>query len=435
MMLAYCHAGYAQAPDTAKLNSFFDRLAEKNKAMGSLCIAKNGRVQYSRSIGYSRISQNGKEPASAATRYRIGSVTKMFTATMIFQLAEKKRLQLSDTLGKYFPQMPNAGKITIAQVLAHRSGLPPFNIANPLRPTKTVPRTKMELLALMARGAPEFEPGTRYAYSNSGYFLLGCLVEKLTGEPYEKTLREQISAKIGLRDTHPADTVADNHESASYRYAGSWESGPETHPSLLFGGGSLVSTPQDLATFIHALFSGKLIPANSLQQMIQDRSGIDTFHFGGQVYYGHTGGVDGFGAWLAYLPEEKLAFAYATNGKVYPVGNIMNGIADIYWRRPFTVPAFEAFAVRPEVLDKYVGVYGVSGAPVKFTITRNGATLYAQPPGQPSPFPLEATAEDKFRIEGAGIIFEFDAAKNEMTVRRGGGERVFTKENQLTPNK
>lgn len=190
MMLAYCHAGYAQAPDTAKLNSFFDRLAEKNKAMGSLCIAKNGRVQYSRSIGYSRISQNGKEPASAATRYRIGSVTKMFTATMIFQLAEKKRLQLSDTLGKYFPQMPNAGKITIAQVLAHRSGLPPFNIANPLRPTKTVPRTKMELLALMARGAPEFEPGTRYAYSNSGYFLLGCLVEKLTGEPYEKTLRE-----------------------------------------------------------------------------------------------------------------------------------------------------------------------------------------------------------------------------------------------------
>ena len=136
---------------------------------------------------------------------------------------------------------------------------------------------------------------------------------------------------------------------------------------------------------IHALFNGKLIAANSLQRMIQDRSGIDTFHFAGQVYYGHTGGVDGFGAWLAYLPEEKLAFAYATNGKVYPVGNIMKGIADIYWRRPFTVPSFEAFAISPEVLDKYVGVYGISGAPVKFTITRSGATLYAQPPGQPSP--------------------------------------------------
>ncbi|RPE12811.1 class A beta-lactamase-related serine hydrolase [Chitinophaga lutea] len=429
LILAYCIPGYTQAPDTAKLNRFFDRLAEKNKAMGTLCIVKDGKVQYSRSIGYSRISADGKIPASATTRYRIGSVTKMFTATMIFQLAEKNRLKLSDTLGKYFPQMPNAGKITIAHILGHRSGLPPIYADRESRLPKTVPRTKEEMLASMAKGTPEFEPGARYAYSNAGYFLLGCLIEKLTGEPYEKTLQEQITGKIGLHDTYPAGTTADNRESASFHYISEWQNGPETHPSILFGAGFLVSTPPDLAKFIRALFDGQLISRSDLNRMIQERSGIDTFQFAGKTYYGHTGGVDGFGAWLAYLPEEKLALAYATNGKVYPVGNIMNGITDIYGNRPFTIPSFEPFAVSIDVLDKYVGVYGTSEAPVKFTITRNGATLYAQPPGQTSPFPLEPTAVDKFRLEGPGIVFEFDPAKKQMIVKRGGGQRVFNKEN------
>ena len=124
LTLALFTAGYAQTLDKAKLDQFFDRLAEKNKAMGSLTIAKDGNVLYTRAIGYSQINGTEKKPLTAANRFRIGSITKMFTAVMILQLVEEGKLKLTDTLDKFFPQIPNAQKITIVQILAHRSGIP-----------------------------------------------------------------------------------------------------------------------------------------------------------------------------------------------------------------------------------------------------------------------------------------------------------------------
>jgi hypothetical protein len=109
------------------------------------------------------------------------------------------------------------------------------------------------------------------------------------------------------------------------------------------------------------------------------------------------------------------------------VKNIVSGAVDIYYNKPFQIPALESVAVSPEVLDKYVGVYSSPDAPVKFTITRDGSTLFFQPPGEKTPVALEATAENKFQIEGA-VVLEFDVAKNQMTIKRRGGERVFTKE-------
>jgi len=106
----------------------------------------------------------------------------------------------------------------------------------------------------------------------------------------------------------------------------------------------------------------------------------------------------------------------------------VNGVFDIYWNRPFQVPTFDAFDVSTEVLDRYVGVYTIPGTPAKMTVTRDGATLYIQAGAEPSRgVPLEATAEDKFKID-PGVVFEFDAAKGHLTIKRPNGERVFTKE-------
>ncbi len=435
LTLALFTVGYAQVPDKAKLDQFFDRLAEKNKAMGSLVVARDGNVFYTRAIGYSQIGSSEKKPVSATTRFRVGSITKMFTAAMILQLVEEGKLKLTDTLDKFLPQIPNAKKITVAQILAHRSGIHDITEDRDLRPSRTKPITKDEYTALIAKGKPDFEPDAKHSYSNSGYVVLGYIVEKLTGRSYAEALKERITTKIGLKDTYVATGNIDvnKNESLSYRYMRDWEQEPETHPSLLFGSGAIVSTPNDLVKFIKALFDGKIVSKKSLSQMKTIRDGyglgMETFQFNGKTFYGHTGGIDNFGAWLAYLPEEKLAVAYTANAKVYPVINIMNGIFDIYYNKPFQIPTFEGFAVSEEVLDKYVGVYSMPQAPVKFTITREGTTLYAQPNnGQPA-VPIEATAEDKFKIESAGIVFEFDAAKNQMTIRRGGGERIFTKEN------
>src|SRR5688572_18766694 len=181
LTLASFTAGYAQTLDKAKLDQFFDRLAEKNKAMGSLTIAKDGNVLYTRAIGYSQINGTEKKPLTAASRFRLGSITKMFTATMILQLAEEGKLKLTDTLDKFLPQVPNAGKITIAQILGHRSGIPDVRRERDGQTrVNAIPMAKDEMLALIVKATPAFEPDTKQSYSNAGYYLLGLIIEKIT---------------------------------------------------------------------------------------------------------------------------------------------------------------------------------------------------------------------------------------------------------------
>lgn len=439
LTLLLSNAGWTQTLDNSKLDKLFDRLSEKNKAMGSLTIAKDGNVLYTRAIGYSQITTMEKKPLTEASRFRIGSITKLFTAAMILQLTEEGKLKRTDTLDKFFPQVPNARKITIEQILWHRSGIPNVKREqNSQGNVNTTPVTKDEMLALIVKATPDFEPGTKYSYSNSGYQLLGLILEKVTGEPYGEALTKRITSKIGLANTYLATGTIDvsKNEALTYRNLGDgWRPVAETHPSMLFSAGAIVSTPHDLCLFIQALFDGKIVSKQSLDQMKAVRngelSGMDVFTFAGKTFYGHTGGADNYGAWLAYQPEEKLAIAYTTNAKVYPVGDIVSGVVDIYYKKPFQIPSFESIAVSPEVLDKYVGVYSIPGAPAKFTITRNSTTLYVQPPGAGPAVPLEATALDKFKLDNGtatGIVFEFDAAKSQMTIKRNGEERVFTKE-------
>jgi CubicO group peptidase (beta-lactamase class C family) len=148
-------------------------------------------------IGYAQVDATTKKPLTAASRFRIASITKTFTAVMILQLVEEGKLKLTDTLDKFFQQVPNAQKITILQILSHRSGIP--NVRRDQATWKPgEPVTKDEMLALIVKGAPEFEPDTKNSYSNSGYFLLGLILEKLTGKPYEEALKERITSKIGL---------------------------------------------------------------------------------------------------------------------------------------------------------------------------------------------------------------------------------------------
>src|SRR5215831_16152902 len=203
LTLALGAAGYAQTLDKAKLDQFFDRLAEKNKAMGSLTIAKDGKVLYARAIGYGQINGAERKPLTEASRFRIASITKTFTAAMILQLVEEGKLKLTDPLDKIFPQVPNAQKITILQILSHRSGIP--NVSRDQatwKPGEAV--TKDEMLALIVKGAPEFEPDTKNSYSNSGYYLLNLIVEKLTGKSYDQALEQRNNSRIGLKDTYLA---------------------------------------------------------------------------------------------------------------------------------------------------------------------------------------------------------------------------------------
>lgn len=429
VILALFTTTYAQTLNKAKLDQLFDRLLKKNKGMGSIVIAKDGKVLYTRSFGYARITGTVMEPLTDHTEYRVSSITKTYTAVMIFQLIEEGKLKLSDTLDKFFPQIPNAGKISIAQILSHRSGIPSIN----LQGSGMQPRTQEERVAEIAKGQPDFEPDSKHLYSNSGYVLLGYIVETAGGKPYQEALKERITDKLELKNTYmgTGNTNVARNESLSYRYLGEWKEAKEPDFSITAGAGAIVSTPAEMIKFIQGLFDLKLVSQNSLDQMKTMRDGegmgMEPFTFAGKTLYGHTGGSTTSGAWLAYYPEEKLAMAYTTNAKVYPVAKIIEGVFDIYWNKPFEIPSFDVLKLSPEILDQYVGVYTAPDAPVRWTITRKDSTLFIHQ-GNESSIPLEATTENKFTIT-TGVTVEFDAAKKQMTIKRPQGERVFTKEN------
>jgi D-alanyl-D-alanine carboxypeptidase len=430
LLLALFGSGSAQqALDKDKLDRFLDRLAEKNKAMGSMTLARDGNVLYSHSFGYRYVDGTDKKPADAETKYRIASITKMYTAVMAFQLVEEGKLELTDTLDRFVPQIPNAQKITIAHILGHRSGVPGLA---PDGSWGKQPRTRDEIVARIAQGQPLFEPDAKHQYSNEGYILLGYIIEKAAGKPYQDVLKERITSKIGANNTYyvrTGNTDPAKNEVTSYRYLDGWKEAEELDFSVPGAAGSILSTPTDMTKFIKALFDLKLVSKPNFTLMMKDGEGMgmEPHSFAGKTCYGHTGGSGSSGAWLTYCPEDKLALAYATNMKIYPVKEIVSGAFDIVWNRPFEIPAFATIEVSPEVLDRYVGAYSPAGAPVKLTITRRGGTLYFQPPGQQSAVPLEATAQDKFKID-PGVFFAFDAEKGQMTITRPGGERVFTKE-------
>jgi CubicO group peptidase (beta-lactamase class C family) len=286
------------------------------------------------------------------------------------------------------------------------------------------------MLALIVNAKPDFEPDSKAAYSNSGYFLLALVIEKVAGKPYAQALEQMITGPLGLEDTYMVAERVDTTKKESLTYwrtGNNWKPGRETHPVIF----EIVSTPKEMAQFVEALFDLKLISKRSLDQMktIRDDEGLGivTFRFADRTFYGSTGGGDNYGSWLAYEPEEQLAVSYATNAKVHPVAEIVSGVVDIYYGRPFEIPAFDSLAVSPEILDKYVGVYSSPGAPKKWTVTRDGGTLLVRP-GSEDAAAVEATADDRFQLFRGLVTFEFDAAKNQMMLKRGPLQMIFTKE-------
>lgn len=423
---------FPQGINKPKLDSLFNVLSEKNKAMGSVTIFNKGVVLYTKAIGYSLISGEEKKNSTPVTKYRIGSITKMFTAVMIFQLIEEGKITLTTTLDTYFPGIPNAKQITIGNLLNHRSGLHNFTDDQSYGTWMTHPKTQDEMLAIISKSPVDFQPNEKAAYSNSNYVVLGYIIEKASKQPYSKNLNERIASKIGLSNTIYGGKInSKNNDSFSYQFADTWKEMPETDMTIPGGAGAIVSTPTDLTKFIEALFSFKLISKISLSQMrsMLEGYGMGMFEipFYNKKGYGHNGGIDGFASTLVYFPEDSLAVSYCTNGHVYAINSILIGILSIYYNKDYSIPTFNTIALNAEDLDKYLGIYSSMQIPLKITVTKSGTSLTAQATGQSS-FTLEATERDSFKFDQAGIVMEFNPTKKEMTLKQGGGNYLFTKE-------
>lgn len=431
MLLVLQSAACTKTFNKAKLDSFFVALNKHNQSMGSIAIAVNGKLVYQNATGYRQINDGVKTPATTETKYKIGSITKMFTATMIFQLIEEGKLSLETLLTTYFPHLPNAGNITIKEMLYHRSGLHDFTRDSLYNTYIAAAKSKAEMEAIFASYKPDFEPDDKTEYSNTNFVLLGYIIEKLTGKTYAEELKKRITSRIGLTDTYygtKANPV--KNEAYSYDYAAQWVQAPETDLNIPAGAGAILSTPADLIKFIDALFAGKLISQHSLALMttIKDSYGMGIFimPFNDKNGYGHTGGMDGFSSLLMYFPQEKLAIAYTSNGARYPSINVVTGALNIYFNQPFIIPEFKEIKLSAADLHKYVGKYSSNETPLRITIAEKNKTLYAQGNGQRA-IPFEAKGGNMFTCAVIGATLQFDTAKNSFSLIQGGKNRLFTK--------
>ncbi len=421
---------YAQTTiQTEKLNDFFERLTAHDKFMGSVSVAQNGKTIYSISTGFADV--DAKIHANGSTKYKIGSISKTFTSVMVFQTIEAGKLSLEQTLDTYFPEIENAGQITIAHLLGHRSGIRNY-LDNDYLEWSAEPKSEKQMLELIVKGGSEFKPDSAMGYSNSNYMLLSYILEKIHKKNFGKILEKQITKPLKLKNTYLGSlTDPKKNESRSYTFFDRWRVETDTHSSVTLGAGGIISTPDDLNVFFEALFTGKLISYQNLEKMRTIREvfglGLLRFPFYDRAGYGHTGGIDGFSSVAMYFPSDNLSYSLVSNGANYVINNISLAVLSAVYEKPFELPDFQRIALTTEELEPYLGTYSTSKLPIKITFTKNDSVLIAQGTGQPS-FALEAVEKDKFTYEKGGIIFEFQPEKGTVTLKQGGGVFLMERE-------
>lgn len=421
----------AQTVNTAKLDSLFQRIDENDQGMGSISIIKNGNEVYQNTFGYANIEE--ELPADALTKYRIGSISKTFTAVIIMQLIDEKQLTLDTKLEKFFRFLPYADKITIRQLLGHRSGLYNYTDNPEYEQWRHEPQSREQMLQRVKEGGTVFEPDEKAEYANTNYLLLSYIAEDVTGQRYDKLLQQRIAKPCGLQNTYfGGNTDSDRDEAFSYARTSRWELVPETNTSAAMGAGGVASTPTDLNRFMICLFTGTLISDSARQQMMDIRDGyglgLFSYPFFERQAYGHTGGIDGFQSMAAYFPDDEVSIAYTTNAVSMPRNDILIGALSIFFDKDYQLPVFSAAkTLPPDELDRYIGIYSSEGFPLKITISRTDSTLMAQATGQ-SAFPLTTTGEHQFGFVPAGIVIRFHPETHEMTLMQSGGVYTFKRE-------
>ncbi|CAI2767650.1 serine hydrolase domain-containing protein [Flavobacterium collinsii] len=423
-------SGFSQTFNSKRLDSLFTLLEKNSKYMGSIAISENGKTIYTKSIGFDDIASAKK--SGIQTKYRIGSISKTFTASLILKAVEENKINLNQTIDKYFPTVKNAKTITISHLLNHRSGIHDFTNDDDYLKWNTQFQSRAKMIERISAGAIVFEPDTKGQYSNSNYILLSYILEDIYKKSYGEILSLKITKPLHLKNTYLGGKInLNNNECNSYTLEGKWNKESETDASIPLGAGAVVSNPTDLNLFFESLFAGKVVSIAHLNQMktIKDKFGMGLFEFPyyERKSYGHTGGIDGFRSVAGYFPNEKLALALTSNGMGYDNNNIMLCALNSYFNRPFTMPVFSTVEITSATLDLYAGTYGSPQIPLKITISQKNNVLIAQATGQPS-FPMEAAAINIFKFDTAGIVLEFNSEKKEMTLKQGGKDYLFTKE-------
>jgi CubicO group peptidase (beta-lactamase class C family) len=407
--------GFAQDP--SRMDKAVQAVVANKNFMGSVLVARGDQVLFSRSYGWANMEW--EVPNTPTTKFRIGSLTKQFTAAAILLLEERGRLKIEDPIRKYLPDEPAAwDKVTIYHLLTHTSGI--VNHLSLPEVTKMVPfpQTPDQLMALVRDKPLEFVPGEKMRYSNSGYNLLGCLIEKLTGQRYQDFIQKNIFTPLGMKDSG-----YDSNSDIIPRRAAGYSPGPGgpvnaefVHMSNTYSAGGLYSTTEDLLRWEQGLFGGKLLSPESLRKMTTPYLNGYAFGLGADAVHGrkrisHEGGVPGFNSCLAYYPESQVTVVALSNmfrPEIAPeIVGLLSALA--HGEKITLTSELKAVPLAQKALERYVGSYQLGPGSKARICLENGKLVYrtGQLMGYIASTPLSASSETFFYSTEANFQLEF----------------------------
>ena len=338
------------ADKTTQIDNLLQSYANDEQFSGSILVAEKGQVIYKKSFGYANLEWMIHN--NVDTKFRLASVTKQFTATLIMQLVEEGKLDLNGKLSAYLPyyRKDTGDRITIHQLLNHTSGIPSFTNSQLYQTLKLQAIKPDSMVIKYASGDLEFEPGTETRYNNSAFFILGVIIEKLRGKPYEQVLREYIFDPLQMNDSgydKHAQIISKRASGYDMNYAG-YENAPFIDMSVPFSAGALYSTVEDLHRWDRGLYSGKIISAASLEKMFSPSQG--GYGYGWAVLYlptgpsdstravAHSGGIEGFNTRIMRILDDQYVVIALCNTPGVSLGLLFSKIGRLLYDQPYEPP-------------------------------------------------------------------------------------------------
>jgi len=395
----------------SRVEEYMAARVKRDHFSGSILIAREGKVLFSK--GYGMANLEHEVPDTPQTKYRLGSITKQFTAMAILILQEQGKLNVHDKIKKYVPDAPKAwDEITIENLLTHTSGI--YNYTESLEFMKTLPVrvTLKELIAKFKDKPLNFKPGEKFSYSNSGYIVLGQIIETASGQNYPSFTKQAIFDPLAMNETgyDNATSIIKHRASGYVRRLGIVLTNCDyVDMSIPHAAGALYSTTRDLLKWDQALYTEKLVPRKSLGAMFTPHK--DNYGYGwmidkkfGQTRYEHGGGIMGFVTIIERYPDEKLLVVALSNLENSPIGAIGTDLAAIALGQRYVVPREPKVAkLDPATYDAYASRYEAE-APGKdkkiYTVSRDGSRLLCEPTGK-AKFALTPESATLFYIKGA----------------------------------
>ena len=386
LLIGFQHAAVAQ-DHAAKIQEVLTLAHKYRQFNGSALVAENGKVVYKGGVGLANMEW--EIPNTPDTKFRLGSITKQFTAMLTLQLVEQGKIKLDAKISEYLPDYRKdiGEKVTIHHLLTHTSGIPSYTsqpgfFANVSRD----PYKVAEFVKTYTSGNLEFEPGTKFSYNNSGYFLLGAIIERLTGKTYEQALKEMIFDPLGMKNTgyDHHDTLLAKRASGYSRTANGYTNAAYLDMSIPYAAGSLYSTVEDLYLWDQALYTDKLLTPASKELMykpfLQDYAygwGIakTSFKVNDQPVpiITHGGGINGFTTTIVRFPKEKNLIVILDNTSNPNLNRLSDRLARIIYNQPYEPPK-QSIA---EVIEKTIDDKGIETAVVQYReLKTKQATTY-----------------------------------------------------------